>query len=428
MRHRRAERLGALVLVLAVLSGCDRQPPARADAPNVILVVTDDQSLGSLAGRPIAMPWLADRLREPGWTTFTNAIVTTPMCCPSRASILTGRYARTTGVRTNTDGEALDESDTLAVWLHDAGYRTAMIGKYLNGYPWDRGPYVPPGWDRWFAKLNLTQATTYFGYEVVDDGERLTIGREPADYATDRLAAEALAFVRSTPLDRPFFLYLAFSAPHFPWTPAPRHEGLVERFRARAPALPPEAAAERVALRPVDEALAALWAAVADRGQLDRTVVLLISDNGYAYGEHGAVGKGCPWRACLEVPFVAYVPDTAGGASDVLAANIDVAPTILELAGLPPRPGDGVSLAPVLRGGPEPSRRGVLIEWAGPSPPGWVGVRLAHTVYVRWDDGRRTLFRLDRDPQERRNLAFDPRAARLVARAEAVLAAVGGPG
>ena len=106
---------------------------------------------------PPAMPWLESRLEDPTdhWVRFTNAFVNVPLCCPSRATILTGRYAHHTGVEDNGDGAAFDESSSLAPWLEAAGYRTAFVGKYLNGYPWGHGPYVPVGWDRFVAKQNV---------------------------------------------------------------------------------------------------------------------------------------------------------------------------------------------------------------------------------------------------------------------------------
>ena len=449
----------ALVALAVVATGCprdDRLPAPRVDGelpPNVILVVTDDQTTASMQGDPPAMPWLTAKLAEPGWTTFTNAVVTTPLCCPSRATILTGRYASHTGVRTNRDAAELDTTDTLATWLHDTGYHTGLIGKYLNGYPSDDPPGVPPGWDRWFAKLNAADATVYYGYDVVDDGERRTVGRDPGDYSTDLLAAEAHAFVADAPADRPFFLYLAPSAPHEPAEPAPRHASLLDGGSpspiadaeltmmndvrdgpawihgldaidaTTAEALADAERRERVALRAVDDAMRELWAAVAARGDVDRTVWVFLSDNGYSFGDRRWIGKTCPWETCIHVPFVTYVPGTHGGSSDVLVANIDVAPTIAELARTDGGDVDGESLVPVLRGERPPQRRAVLIEWAGQqSVPAWVGVRLADAVLIRHADGTRELYDLAVDPDQRRNLVDVGAAAALQARAERALA------
>ena len=429
-------------------------PPQLVDGelpPNVILVVTDDQSAASMEGTPVAMPWLRDRLDEPGWTTFANAIVTTPLCCPSRATILTGRVARRTGVLTNEDGDALDARDTLAVWLHDAGYRTALIGKYLNGYPWDDPASVPAGWDTWFAKLNASRATVYSGYDVVDGGERRTLGSDPQDYATDRLAAEAVSFVSDAPADRPFFLYFAPSAPHEPAEPAPRHASLLERptpppdasalatmndvegapawIRAR-PSIDAETGAalaraqlrERVALRAVDDAFRALWEAVEARGELERTAWVFVSDNGFSFGDRRWVGKTCPWETCIHVPFLAHVPGTPGGVSRALVANVDVAPTIADLSGTEAPDVDGVSLRPVIETGTAPARRSVPIEWTGDDGvPAWRGVRLPNAVFIRHADGTVELYDLTDDPDQRRNLADDPEAARLRAKAERAL-------
>jgi N-acetylglucosamine-6-sulfatase len=450
------------------------RPPsdvARDVRPNVILIVTDDQTFASMQGRPVAMPWLTAQLDRPGWTTFSNAVVTTPLCCPSRASILTGRYASHTGVETNDDGVRLDDGDTVAVWLHDAGYRTALVGKYLNGYPWDASPGVPQGWDRWFAKLNASRSTVYYGYDVVDQGIRRTVGTDPADYATDLLAEQAVAFVRGAPADRPFFLTFTPSAPHEPAEPAPRYASLIDGtppevgdarlatltavdgapswIEERRPIDAASAAAlelaklrERGALHAVDDAFRDLWDAVAARGELDRTVWLFLSDNGYSFGERRWVGKTCPWEVCVHVPFVAFVPGTAGGSTDTLVANIDVAPTIAELAGLEldgtdhidVAPNiDGMSLAAHLLGGPPPDREGVLLEWTGDARvPTWVAIRLRDAVLIRHADGTRELYDLAADPAERRNLIDDPSATALRARAvsalDASLAALEGAG
>ena len=146
------------------------------------------------------------------------------MCCPSRASVLTGRYAHHTGVETNEDGAVFDPGSTLATWLDDAGYQTGLIGKYLNGYPWNRGPHVPDGWDRFLGKRNLDRTTTYERFPFVDQGAPHGRSR-PQGYATTMLAREGRAFLRGASRASPWFLVFAPSAPHAPWTPALQDAG-----------------------------------------------------------------------------------------------------------------------------------------------------------------------------------------------------------
>lgn len=426
----RAALAAALLgLAAAVVAGSSEPADPR---PNVILVVTDDQTADSLLGDPPAMPWLRSQLADPsaGWTRFPQAIAATPMCCPSRASLLTGLVAERHGVTSNEDGDDLDETDTLATWLHGAGYTTGLVGKYLNGYPWDRGPYVPPGWDRWFAKTNDALATTYLGYGVVDQGRWRRYGRSPADYVTDVLGREAVGFVRSAPPNRPWFLYLAPPAGHEPWTPAPRHEGtlagghvpepsqaamndvdgLAPWVRAlpalgddRAVALSAERVRARETLLAVDEWLAALWRTIVARGEQDRTVIVLVSDNGFQFGEHRWVGKQTPFEPSLRIPFVVRSPWVAGGVEPGLVSTIDVAPTIAALAGLaPPLETDGLDLGGAIRGtGAAPDREAVPISWGGDEDvPAWSGFRLPDRTLVTWADGRQETYVFASDPEQ----------------------------
>lgn len=421
--------LAALVGALLIPAGTVGTIDPR---PNVLLVVTDDQTSDTLPSDPPAMPWLQAQLADPssGWIAFPQAIAATPMCCPSRATLLTGLVDRHHGVTSNEDGADLDETDTLPVWLHGEGYTTALVGKYLNGYPWDRGPYVPPGWDRWFAKTNDALATTYQGYGVVDQDRWRRFGSSPGDYVTDVLGREAVAFVRGAPRDRPWFLYLAPPAGHAPWTPAPRHTGLlagapppppsedelneVEDLPAWVRSLPPidgdraaELQADRVRAREtllaLDEHLRALWQAVVARGEQDRTVVIVVSDNGFQFGEHRWVGKQTPWEPSLRIPFVVRSPWRDGGVDPTLVSTIDVAPTVAGLGGLSPPPEtDGLELSGVIRGtGAANDRPGVPISWAGGADvPGWVGIRTRVGTYVRWDEGPTELYLLGPDPDQ----------------------------
>ena len=412
--------IGALLAVaaLAVAAAAPGSLPARSadPRPNVIVILTDDQSFDTLPADPPAMPWLQAQISDPGghWRWFPNAYVNTPLCCPSRASLLTGLYSHHTGVRDNGDGHLLDEDATIAARLQEAGYRTALIGKYLNRYPFGRGPYVPAGWDRWVGKGNRSDATTYYGYPFVDQGVPLTGGLAPASYATDLLAREAADFVRTAPVDRPYFLLFTPSAPHDPQTPPPRYANAFEGLELPRPAsfgtvdadappwiraLPPIGAEtareldaarirERRALLAVDDAVEAIVREVAARGDLERTVIFFLTDNGVAFGEHRLTAKSCPYVECVRTPFAVRSPDVPAGTDPALVSTVDLAPTIASLAGVPPAPADGLDLAPLLTGtGPPPFRRAVLTEYAGGGGvPAWQGVRTADFALIRTGD------------------------------------------
>ena len=389
---------GAALLALAALVAAVVVPQPAAvradDRPNVIVVLTDDQRAGTFA----QMPWLGSQLARAGsgWTEFPNAFANTPLCCPARASLLTGLYARHTGVLDNGDGDQLDASATLATWLHDAGYRTGLVGKYLNTYPFGRLPFVPPGWDRFVAKENQTGATVYRDFHAVDQGSPVFVRR----YATDWLAERAIDFVRTSPATQPFFLLFAPSAPHPPWIPADRHEGAFAGLRVEEPptvagalrgappwvrSLPFPSIAQRVAwlddqrradetLLAVDEALRALVTTLGDR--LDDTVIFVLSDNGYSFGEHRWEGKTCPYDACVRIPLAVYSPGMPVDPEDAFVSIVDLAPTILDLAGARRVAGrDGTSFAARLDGSGGPRWRArIPCSSNGPatigSPPG----------------------------------------------------------
>jgi arylsulfatase A-like enzyme len=439
------------VLVCALAAGgADGTPRAPSERlPNVLLVITDDQPWDSLPSGtdPPAMPWLESRLADPDdhWVRFTNALAQVPLCCPSRASILTGLFARHTGVESNVDGEDLDESSTIATWLDDAGYQTGFVGKYLNGYPWDRGPYVPDGWDRFLAKRNTDVSTTYERYPFVDQGVPLTAGTGDGAYATSMLGAEASAFLRSASTERPWFLVFAPSAPHAPWTPASEDVGSLsgatspsdplesndvrgkpEWVRDLPPIDGPTAASledlrRRMmeTLLEVDRVTRSLVEEVDARGELDRTLVVFISDNGYSFGRHRWVGKRCPYDACVRVPLVIRSPWTDAGEVHTPVSNVDLAPTILDLTGVGSGSErvDGRSLLPMLddRVLGDFDRDAVLIEWAGDGDvPPWRGVRSEDFAYVETSDGTVELYDLTgqlgpADPAELRNRAGEPR-------------------
>ncbi|MBI2238771.1 MAG: sulfatase [Actinobacteria bacterium] len=453
-------RTSAVLVALGVAAAVlPRSAPALPDRrPNVVLIVSDDQPPGSLPHDPPAMPYLQGRMEDPSdhWVTFPNAFLNTPLCCPSRATLLTGRYSHRTGVLTNDDGHLLDESSTLAVWLHGAGYFTGLVGKYLNRYPFGRGPYVPLGWDRWAGKMQGGGSSVYYDYTLVEQGFPVPYGSGPEDYSTDVITARAVEFIRTAPQDRPFFLEITPTAPHSPWIPAPRDAGA---YASMPVAEPPSVGEEDVsdkpawirglpelgpavravldqdrrrayeALRAVDDAVRRVVEALRDRGELEDTVILYLTDNGFSFGEHRWVGKQCPYEECIRTPFLVRYPGATSRADGHLVSNVDVAPTVADLAGISPGlPADGRSLVPLLEGSaPAGWREGVLLEWTGdPLVPAWWGVRTEDLSYVEYATGERELYDLTGtagppDPFQLDDRADDPAYAALRAELAALL-------
>lgn len=380
------------------------------------------------------------------------------MCCPSRVSLLRGQYMHNHGVLSNhpplggfVRARKLGiEHEMLPVWLHRVGYRTGMIGKYLNGYSWRKAPRdVPPGWDDWFA---VAGGRTYYRYIVNDDGKRRRYGKSEHDYRSDVEAKHAIAFLRrSAAKGQPFFLYWAPIAPHttgakgagpLPPTPAPRHRNLLNGLHlprvsslneedvhdkpAEIAALPLLGAAEILELEDfyrnrirsvlaIDEAVERIVQLLDRRGLLDDTYVFLTSDNGFQQGEHRLVfHKTTPYEESIRTPLVVRGPDVVAGAvRSELVLNTDIAPTVADLAGaIPPYETDGRSLMPLLRGQPRVTwRRAFLIE-ASRNPTAtisFVGIRAADAKLIRWHTPPRRdeleIYDLRSDPAELSNVA-----------------------
>lgn len=411
---------------LLFLSGCGSgveapsSPSIAAPTPsptpkllNVLMILTDDQDVSSAR----EMPRLQSLIAAQG-VVFTNAIATTPLCGPSRATILSGRYAHSHGVRGNAPplggyGSYRDsgmEADSLPVWLKAAGYRTAYLGKYTNGY----GPgWVsrPPGWDDWLA---LTEPQSYSNFTFNEDGRDL---RPPAgEYQTDYLATRALEYLRRTEErdDQPFFLMVAPYAPHNVAQSASRHRSMfatagaprtqafneadvrdkpahIRRIGLFTPALMTAIDNEyRNALRSlqaVDEMIERLVQALQVQGELDHTAIIFLSDNGISTGAHPFTDKTAPYSDSLDIPLYMRVPGgPMGVALPHLVANLDIPATILDFARIPgPSVIEGRSLAPLLAASPPPAsawRADLLIEyWDSANPlttlmPTYQGVRL----------------------------------------------------
>lgn len=460
-------------LLVGVLAACDRgrheprgasreQPGGTATnaprPPNVVFILTDDLDTPLLE----SMPRLRDLVTARG-TTFSSYFVTDSLCCPSRASILRGQYVHNHGIAGNEAPlggfekfhELGCEESTVATWLQRAGYRTALLGKYLNRYPDGIGEsYVPPGWDEWASPVDQPAAYRELRYRMNENGRVVSYGKAPADYLTDVLAAKAVAFIADAATRGvPFFLYLAPYAPHAPATPAARDK---RRFGAahlpRRPSfdeadvgdkpdwirqLPPLGDARLRAMtqhyrrrlrsvQAVDAMVERLIDALARAGELGRTYVLFTSDNGFHMGEHRLPpGKQSPYDEDVRVPLVVRGPGVpAGRIVDELAVEVDLAPTFAAIAAASaPDFVDGRSLAPLLTGAvPDAWRRAVLIEHdagsgepfepAGerrgrprnPQPPTYRALRTSEWLYVEYASGERELYDLRRDPDELDNV------------------------
>ncbi len=373
--------------------------------------------------------------------TFANYHVTTSECGPSRASILLGQYAHHTGVLTNFGRHsypAFRDASDLPVWLHAAGYQTALVGKYLNDYTLDGNHVIPPGWDDWQA-IDSVPEEKYYDYTLNEGGTLVHYGSQPADYSTTVLTQKALSFIDAA--KSPFFLYFAPVAPHLPAIPAPGDVGALQDLPALdSPSLDERdisdkpwaqwharrlngsavAYTERVrehqleSLLALDRSVGSIVAELRRRGLLDKTVILFTSDNGFLWGEHRLGGKLWPYEPSTHVPLIVRTPWRAGNGTvnDAPVLNIDLASTISALAGV--RPGirqDGYSFAPFLHGRTEPWRKSFVVEYLGPSelnnggPPPYIAVQTRRYLYVEYRRGWRELYDLRSDPWELRNVA-----------------------
>ena len=464
--------------------------------PNIVVLMTDDQTVESLRVMPKVKALLADH-----GVTFSNFFANYPLCCPSRTTYFTGQYAHnhhvlynrgTTGGFRNFRGQ----DTTFPVALQRAGYHTIHIGKFLNGYGKGAAPArapIPPGWDDWNASVDPS-TYRYYDFVLNENGRAHRFG--PHAYQTDVYADLAVSKIREQAAQAansgkpgksgspdPFFLDVAFLAPHaveretsgldrvdeaavgyahrrhgirYP-VAAPKYRS---RFRhARLPAgdafdqadvsrmpanirtRPRFSRAEIADIRTdyrrrlesllsVDDAVERIVGALRDTGQLDHTVIVLMSDNGYFHGEHRIpFGKYLPYEPSIRVPLIVRAPSIASGATTAaLASMVDIAPTLLQLAGASPlRPPDGRSLVPVLQ---DPSgatvHREILLE-SGKNDAGapvYHGIRTARYKYVVYDDGDRELYDLRADPDEIHNLAgeraVEPLEAKLAARLASV--------
>lgn len=438
----------------AVVGGHADLVRGQSRQPNIIFIITDDQRWDSLGatGHPFVKTPHIDRLAKEG-ALFRNFFATTPLCSPSRASFLTGQYAHRHRVF-NNDKLGLDVvSHTLMTFprrLREAGYETAFVGKWHMGLDDSRRP----GFDHW---ISFKGQGLYVDPVVNVDGQQQQLD----GYMTDWLNRRAVEFVERK-REKPFMLYLSHKALHIPYLPAKRHENLYDGAKYVAPAsaaddlagkpvlrrevepvdysqlegVAPEPAESRRGrgrdrdsvvldqlrcLASVDEGIGMLLEALRRKGELDNTVVVFTSDNGYLLGEHGQFDtKRFAYEESIRVPLVIRYPKLIAPEKkiDALTLNIDVAPTLLELGGAEPlEVVHGQSMVGLLRDGKAKWRDSFLAEYflekVGPRAPAWQAVRTTKWKYIRYTElnGMDELYDLEKDPREMRNV-IDESAAR----------------
>jgi N-acetylglucosamine-6-sulfatase len=497
---------------------------ATAQPPSFVVIQTDDQTLDSLYAtfrEPAirVMPNTLDLIAKRGMT-FNNYYVPYPLCCPSRVSLLTGRYAHSHGVKGNVQPNGgyfgfsfrAAASNNLATWLQGAGYRTIHIGKFLNGYgdePYDNGTSVPPGWSAWHTVLKADTEHLFYGYKLNNNGvvegpfgdpgtwepreygvrddfgcPYAPLNGQPCFHETDMLSNLAISELQATSPEQPFYMQLDYTAPHGDFRrpagpePTPRHydwfkgapfphkrsEGFAEGNVSDKPSFIRgseyltlnEIHTYRVywnkqleSLRDIDDGVKLVHDVLGSLHRLRNTYIIFTSDNGFFFGEHRLTGgKFLAYEPATHLPFLIRGPQIrAGTESGELVANIDVAPTVLELAGVEATKSiDGRSIAPFIQ---DPDLRtlrpllfesfvetsdvqhnGAIDEPAGRAsrsdvrprsgrggmatasllapPKDYEGIRLGPYKYIAWPDGEKELYDLEKDPFELNNIVRSP--------------------
>ncbi|HMF03841.1 MAG TPA: sulfatase [Acidimicrobiia bacterium] len=389
--------IGAIPTAGATATSAARAAPSKK--PNIVFILTDDLDLTSYLD-PSRFPKVNSLLVDKG-TTFSNYFVTDSLCCPSRSSILRGQYVHQHDVLGNLppDGGYQkfhangDEKSTVATWLHAAGYRTGLLGKYLNGYPQSVDPaFVPPGWDQWDSPTSGGNPYSEYNYRLNENGKLVRYGSTPDDYLVDVLSRKSSEFIQQQS-DKPFFLYVAPYVPHQPATPAPRYADAFPGVQApRTPSFNqadmsaepqwlqrrPQLDDQQIAtidqlyrkrlqsMLGVEDLVQNVVDTLQRTGQLDNTYIVFTSDNGFHLGQHRLPpGKQTAFEEDIHVPLVVRGPGVPQGKKvDDPAMNIDFAPTFAELAGAK-APGfvNGRSLVPAMHGKkPGNERKDVLVE------------------------------------------------------------------
>lgn len=453
-------------------------PDLPADRPNIVMVLVDDLDATTTPYWD-AMPRTKELIADRG-LVFDNAYSPTPICCPARATILTGQYGHNTDVLTNSGEHGgwesfVDEggeAKAFPVLLENAGYNTMLVGKYLNGYEAEP-THIPPGWTEWYGGTdNLLYAG--YGYTLNENGTLVKYGTAPEDYATDVIAAKTMDFVHRAEANdgQPFFTYVAPTAPHLPlkappryanheWTDdvAPRTPNWYESDVSDKSAWLAQSTVSHDATRDfndtdhrnrmgsllaVDDLVSGLVETLESHGELDNTVLMFVSDNGYNLGSHKLIHKMAPYEESVRVPLVMAGPGVRTGHESRMVIHPDLAPTILDLAGVEsPDYVDGVSLTPLMGDEPPTTWRSefvgqylggaagdsigaelppglefwLLVMLLGQEIPTYTSIRTEQHLYVEWDqspiglDPGVELYDMEADPYQLTNLLATPTGA-----------------
>jgi N-acetylglucosamine-6-sulfatase len=435
-----ALRLGLLVAFVLIVSACEE----TSGEPNILFILADDVKATDLKPMPKTQKLLGNQ-----GVKFTKAFVTRSLCCPSRASILRGQYSHNHqiwGTRQPLGGFTKfrhlgHERSTVATWLDNAGYDTILIGKYLNGYGFDRkGNYaptthVPPGWDRWHGWQG-----TYYSPDayLINDNGRIVVYQRPQIHDTDLHAQSAESFIRRTAGGAPFFMHLSPNTPHYPACFADRHASMFsDEPLPKPPSFneadvsdkpqwvqnKPRLSSTQVtkmtrfhrdrlrALQSLDEMVGRLVSALRDTGELSNTYIVFTTDNGIYLGEHRLRAKAAAYEQAIRVPLLVRGPAVPQGVTrSQMVLNNDLAPTFANLAGVrPPAFVDGRSLSPLLSANlPASWRTAFLVEHrrsanegsSARDKPDYDAVRTASHLYVEYKTGERELYDLSIDPYE----------------------------
>lgn len=425
--------------------------------PNIIVIQVDDLDVLTLdlLIENNLMPNLKNNLIDKG-TTFTNSFVTNSLCCPSRATLLTGLYSHNHGVISNYQEQGISQFNdkaTISTWLKESDYITGFIGKYLNYYGVYTEPtYIPSGWDNWQA---LVEPSTYqvYNYTINDNGNLVTFGIKESDYQTDVLSRKNSEFIKNLSLhanEKPFFLLTSIMVPHKELVTSkcdvgsktfnlvrgpPRYEGFgdlidfpnlpslnEQNIRDKPPLIKKMKILNEKNLEclekifhgriestlSIDDLIGDLIKTLKETSQLTNTVIFFTSDNGFLLGQHRIISKLVPYEESIRVPLIIKDPNYKKTTVDKLVLNNDLAPTIIEYGKAKANiKMDGVSLIDLIKNSPQTNwREGFLIEHFRGAGLGNFSIRTSSTIYTQWGDNSIEFYDLNRDPYQLNSLHF----------------------